>query len=583
MSEISSTFIPVFTPVPGRSERLDDKPTKLDAVNYHKAGQEALGDLMSVQYDAGARTPVEVIGRPQLHPPLARDNGKASQGDLFTLLMAMISELLGEVDVNKLKNRLTMLQSLASARQQGHEKLAAKYTSAVAAMEAAEGAVDLGRQQLEPLHERVQYLQRQLTESETRLAGLAPGSPEQVNEVAVRDRLETELAKATRVFEKTMDAQLKLIETANAAARSLLVVARQVEQAGVIGPSISQADEKALNANALALLNRLKIIELLGDAAQNKEELNQALLLELQARLQEKMKVESEKYLEEVRKAEALQKTMGCVGKIVGALVSIASIVAGVLTVNPVLIAVGVIGAAIMIAEEVVKQATGTSFMGEVMKPLTAVMQEAVKLFTELYTKTLMALGVDEKTAKDIGQIAGMIAGIAATLAAIVLTAMVGIKVIGPMLGAIASKIGAVVAQAAPAAVQATRQLASSLGNTLTQMLSQLRHFVSNGADPVTLARYAARVEIAQAVTEFAGVGAQGALGVQSGAHQAQAARHLADVRVRTAINEQITSYLTQVVEDYGKAMQDRSRQIEQVLADQQRSHAVSLSVARNV
>jgi invasin B len=248
-----------------------------------------------------------------------------------------------------------------------------------------------------------------------------------------------------------------------------------------------------------------------------------------------------------------------------------------------VLIAVGVIGAAVMISDAAIQQATGVSFMAEAMKPLTTVMQEAIKLFTELYTKLLVAFGVDPETAKDIAQIAGMIQGIAATLAAVALVAVVGAQVIGPMVGAIASKLSSMVANAAPAAMQAFKQLGTSVSNTLTQMLTQLRGFITNGADAVSLARYAANLQTAQAVTEFGSVAVQGGLQIQSGAHQARAAEHLADVRVRMAISEEITSYLSRLVEDYGQAMQVRTRQIDQVFADMQRSHSVSLQMARHV
>jgi invasin B len=585
MSEIRSTFNPAYAGRLSRAESFEiyGKAASQAArtVDFQKAGQEALAGLMSVSYDGEHRKPTAAAGRPQLHPPLAPNSGKEMEGDLFTLLMAMISELIGEVDVNKLKNRLAMLQSMAGAKQQGHEKLAAEYAEAVAALEAAEGAVGGSQQNLEKLRERVQQCQGLLDESEARLAKLDPESPEYASELALRNQLKGELANHTQAFEKATDAHLKLIETANAAAKVLAVVTAKVLETGVGGPQVKQSDEKALSSSALALLNRLKIIELLGESAQNKEELSQELFLELQAKLQEKMQLESDKYLEEVRKAEALQKTMGCIGKIVGALVSIATIAAGVLTANPVLVAVGVIGAAVMIADEVVKELTGVSFMAEAMKPLMTVMQEAISFFTDLYTKVLVAVGVDPETAKEIAQIAGMIAGIAATIAAIALAAIVGAQVIGPMLGAVASKLATVVSQAAPAAVQAMKQMASSVGNTLTQMLTQLRGFITNGADPVALARYANIVEIARALTEFGGVAAQGGLGVKSGMHQARAAELLANVKVRMAISEAIAAYLTQVVEDYGKAMQDRTRHIEHVFSDLQRSHSVSLQMAR--
>ncbi|WP_433739480.1 type III secretion system translocon subunit SctE [Pseudomonas putida] len=589
MSEIRSTFNTVIQGALSRTEAFE-KYGKAAAQaarteNFQKAGQEALARLMSVNYQGAHNASATGTGRPVLQapPPGADGNKQETNGDLFTLLMAMISELIGEVDVNKLKNRLAMLQTMAGARQQGHEKLAAEYAAAVEALEAAEGAVGSSQEHLDQLQSRVQHAQGLLDECEARLAGLDPESPEYARELALRDQLKGELAGHTQTLQKATDAHLKLIEIANANAKTLAVVAIKVQETGLGGSSIKESNEKALSSSALALLNRLKIIEMLGEAAQNKEELSQELFQELQARLQEKMQLESDKYLEEVRKAEALQKTMGCIGAIVGAILTVATIAAGVLTANPVLIAVGVIGAAIMISDAVVKEATGTSFMAEAMKPLTTVMQEAIKLFTELYTRLLIAVGVDEQTARDIAQIAGMIQGIASTLAAVALVAVVGAQVIGPMVSAVASKLASVVAQAAPATMQAMRQLASSLGNSLTQMLTQLRGFITHGADPVTLARYAANLEIAQAVTEFGNVAVQGGLQIRSGMHQAQAAVHLADVKVRMAISEEITSYLTRLVEDYGTAMQDRTRQIEQVFADLQRSHSVSLQMVRHV
>jgi invasin B len=112
-------------------------------------------------------------------------------------------------------------------------------------------------------------------------------------------------------------------------------------------------------------------------------------------------------------------------------------------------------------------------------------------------------------------------------------------------------------------------------------MLTQLRGFISS--DAVSLARYAAHLQTAQAVTEFGNVAVQGGLQIRSGVHQAEAAKHLADVRIRMAMSEAIASYLTQMVEDFGQAMQVRTRQIEKLLDDLQRSHSVSLQMARNV
>ncbi|WP_160105136.1 type III secretion system translocon subunit SctE [Pseudomonas izuensis] len=564
MTEITNMPRPIFRGGLDRSEAFEKygkaATQAARTAGFQKAGQEALAGLMSVSYENGEqRKPAAGLGRPQLHPPPADGNKQEVNGDRFTLLMALISEMLGEVDNNKLKNRLAMLQSMASARQQGHEKLAAEYSAAVEALAAAEEAVDGSQERLEKLRERVQHFQGLLKESEARLAGLDPDSPEYASELARRDQLKGELADHTQAFQKATDAHLKLVEVANACAKTLAVVAAKVQEAGLGGSSIKESNEKALSSSALALLNRLKIIELLGDAAQNKEELNQELFLELQAKLQEHMKLESEKYLEEVRKAEALQKTMGCIGKIISAAV----LVFAVVSLNPVLIGVSV---GLMII--------GPDIMAEVMKPLMAVMQEAIKLFSDVFTKLF---------GEDVGQILGMITGVLATVAAVAAVAIVGAQLIGSIISAIATRLTSMLTQIAPQTMQTLNQLATSVGNTLTRALAQVRSFLSNGADPVSLARFTARVETAQTLTEFSGVAVQGGLQIASGTHLAQAAEHLADVRVRMAISEEITSYLTRLVEDYGSAMQNRTRQIEQVMADLQRSHSVSLYMARHV
>jgi invasin B len=49
------------------------------------------------------------------------------------------------------------------------------------------------------------------------------------------------------------------------------------------------------------------------------------------------------------------------------------------------------------------------------------------------------------------------------------------------------------------------------------------------------------------------------------------------------AISEEISNYLTRFVEDYGQAMRDRTRQIEQVFADLQRSHSAHLQMSRHI
>jgi invasin B len=99
----------------------------------------------------------------------------------------------------------------------------------------------------------------------------------------------------------------------------------------------------------------------------------------------------------------------------------------------------------------------------------------------------------------------------------------------------------------------------------------------------VSLARFASNLQIAQAVTEFGGVAAQGGLQLASGVHQSRAAEHLADVRVRMAISEEISTYLSRIVEEYGEKILNLTQQIKQVFTDEQDSHNARLKMSRYI
>jgi invasin B len=586
MRDITSAFNPIQS-LPDRAQAFEKYAEAASQVartrDYQKLGQEALANALSVNYQNPRGARADMPGKPQLQPPPPRADGSRPETgvDMFTLLMAMLNELFGDVDGNKLKSRLSMLQNIAADKQKGLEKTSADYSAAVESLADAEGQVGGSQEELLKLKERVLHFQGLVEASEARLAELDPESPEYAAELVRRDQLKGELASHGQILQKATDAHLKLVEIANTAAKAVAAISVKVIDEGTRSPAVKDAHERALSSSAQALLNRLKLIELLGESAQNKEELNQELFLEIQARLQEHMKLESEKYLEEVRKAQALQETMGCIGKIIGGLVLVASIALAI--VNPAFIAMAVIGVALMGGDAIYEAITGKSLMAEAIKPLMNLMQEAIKWFTEAITNALLFVGVDPEIAKDIAKIAGPIQGIVATIAAVVLVVVVGVNVAGPVISAVSSKLGSLVAQVAPAAVETFKQVASSMGSSLTQLLTQLRTFVTRGADAVSLARFASNLQIAQAVTEFAGVAAQGGMQLASGVHQSKAAEHLADVRVRMAISEEISNYLTRFVEDYGQAMRDRIRQIEQVFADLQRSHSAHLQMSRHI
>lgn len=70
-----------------------------------------------------------------------------------------------------------------------------------------------------------------------------------------------------------------------------------------------------------------------------------------------------------MRKAEAASKAAGCVGKILGAVLTVVSVVGAAFT-GGASLALAAVGVGLMAADMVVKELTGVSFMEKAMKPL---------------------------------------------------------------------------------------------------------------------------------------------------------------------------------------------------------------------
>lgn len=98
-----------------------------------------------------------------------------------------------------------------------------------------------------------------------------------------------------------------------------------------------------------------------------------------------------------MRKAEELNRTMGCIGKILGAVLTVISVVAAAFT-GGASLALAAIGVALMVADEVVKATTGVSFMEEALKPLMdKVLKPLMDLLGKAITKALESMGWTRK------------------------------------------------------------------------------------------------------------------------------------------------------------------------------------------
>ncbi len=134
-------------------------------------------------------------------------------------------------------------------------------------------------------------------------------------------------------------------------------------------------------------------IELVGKNNEESLKNDMALFRTLQESRQEEMLKKSEEYQEETRKAEVLNRTMGCVGKVVGALLTVASVVAAAFTGGA---ALGLAAAslALILTDGIVKAATGTSFIQEALNP---VIQHVLKPLMDIIGKAVAKIRKDSE------------------------------------------------------------------------------------------------------------------------------------------------------------------------------------------
>lgn len=577
--------------VPDASPYADAARKAARTDEFQRLNHELLAGLESVDYESAGSARSDT--RPRLQaPPTRVGEGHLNAEGEFVRLIASLVELLGNTSLETMKNRLSLLRSMAHASQQALQRLSADYTQALAELAAAQGNVDTSQERLEALKARLDQALLELDAAESHLASLSPSSPEYAAALAGRDRARAAVDHLQQRFGQAVEAHLQLLDTTRAAAMRAEGLARQVQSQAVARPTGDDAGQQHLNAAGALVLAMARLIELLGDSADRQLQADQELFLTMQAARQDFMRIKSEEYQEEVRKAEAAQKAMGCIGKILGWLVlAVSAVVAVVSTVATLgaaapaagaLIgaAIGVVGVLASLSDMIVKELTGTSYMEKAMKPVMEVFQKLVQVMADMYTQALMAMGVAEEKAKIAGSIIGAIAAVVTVIAA----AVVGVQAAGPVLGTVMNKVmeklGDVFSKLVPELLKHTL---GAIGKALSRLVEQLRALVASSTDDVTMSQLKNRLELLLATIQTVGTGTQSGLQIQTGIHQKQGAEHLADIRVSMAIVDSMGGYLEEALGTFARLIEHKDEQMKRFMADLQHNHGAALQVARNI
>lgn len=553
-----------------------------DTRAYQRLADTVFTDMQGVNYRSTSDTG-PAPGRPQLVAPrVPVKGGDPEAEDQFTLLMANLIALLGSVEIESLKSRMQMLKMAANAAAAGNLELSEKYLAAAAALEGAQAEVHAAKTNLEGAKAALSSAQAQLQQAEQTLANTPRDSPEYAKALIARDMAQLKVKGAAQGFEKAGKAARAAIDSMTQATKNVEALATQIEeQIDKPNTAVIEGMKQQLNAAAMQVALIMGLAELMGKSAETKLENEVELSRDMLAKRQAYLDKKSEEYQQQVAKAEASSKTMGCIGKILGAVLIVASIVGAAFTGGASLVLAGV-GLALTVGDQIGKAITGVSIMEKAMQPLMdKVLGPMIQAIGKAIGDVLKKMGVDAQTAEMAGNILGAIVGAVAMVAALVVVVAVGkgagarvaSSSLGKMLGKMASKM----------APDMLKQASRSLSKSVTSGLANMRTSIGLKSDANSLAMYGNRLGAGVAAIEAGGVTVESAMGVKSGMHQKKAAEQLADVQVTMAIQETMKAYSEKMVENFGEITKSTDQVLKTALGIQDNTNSTALVMARNI
>ncbi|PTU64802.1 pathogenicity island 1 effector protein SipB [Chromobacterium sp. Panama] len=501
---------------------------------------------MRVSDDAGAAKPRSDLNTPPLTQPTAKAKEELDGAGKLTLLLGQLMSLLGNVSLSQLESRIATWRAMMEAQVAMGQKLSDELQQVIGEAEQATEAYQTALGDLKTAKATLDAAKQKLAQAQAKLDGLTPEDAGYQQALAARDQAANEAQAAKLKADKAEQAATDAHNFAKDKADKADKLLTQAHGLNVKGSGVPQGAEEHLTSVAKLTMLMAMFVEMVGKNSEESLKNDLALFQAMQEGRQKEMDKKSAEYQEEVRKAEELNRIMGCIGKILGAVLTVISVVAAVFT-GGASLALAAVGVALMVADEVVKATTGVSFMEEAFKPLMdTVLKPLMDLIGKAITKALESMGVDKKTAELAGSIIGAVLAAVAMVAVIVVVAVVGKGAASKLGGALSKLMGDAIKKMLP---NVLKELAKNGSKMLTQGFQRLANSLGLRTDAAskqlmtnTLNWVAVGGEVAHAATQAGGNVAQGVF-------MKNASDALADFTLARAAMEQIEQWLKQTVE----------------------------------
>ncbi|MEG2804535.1 type III secretion system translocon subunit SctE [Stenotrophomonas sp.] len=386
------------------------------------------------------------------------------------MFVLLLSVLLTEESSTDAKQRLEVLQSRLALRVAQGERISEAVRVAQANVDAAMGPAHAAAGELSAAVDALNAAKAEVARLEAELAGAPPEEQD-----AIRARLQAAQAGQAGAQARVDSASLAVQHTAAALNTAMLALESVMREADAFDPpGTPPRNPEGVRTNDARLGELLALLqEIIGKANDRKLEAEIKLVVEvLKAREAENVR-RSVEYQEELEKADRAQKKMGCIGKIVGWVLTVVAVVAAPFTGGASMVLAG-IGLALAIGEEL-----GLDIMGKLLDPVMKLIMKAVKAMGDVIGSVLKSLGVSEALVDKMKDALGAIA----VAAIIIATVFVSKKLAGTLAVQAIGK-------------QVMRAVANAVSKALPQMLKSAGHLAKQSVDDVAKAitRTAAKV-----------------------------------------------------------------------------------------
>ncbi|HIE5094889.1 TPA: type III secretion system translocon subunit SctE [Stenotrophomonas maltophilia] len=539
---------------PQQLQAVTEKVLALAADNA-AAQQPASGNGPGVDAPSLRRPALRELQQAARHEGAGRLTPEAALG----YFMSELSALLSTDNLEQLKSRMALVQARLKERAESAQLASDALQNAYAKLEAALANAETAAEELANAQRALQAAKAEVERLQKELANAGPGEQE-----ALRAQL-----KAAQAHLQQVTACVDLAQQAVSAALLQISIAETEVAAAEQGVDEIAAIPLSLPRSERGLTNDARLSELLAVLQEIVGKANDAKLardMELARELLRVREAEnlrrSKEYQEQIEKAERTKKTMGCIGKIVGWVLTVVAVIAAPFSGSASMVLAG-IGLTLAVASEL-----GVKVFDKAIQKIMDLVMKAVKAVGGVIGNALEIMGLSRKIIDKLEMALGAVA-----VAAMIIGALFASKKLAASIASkevvkqVAQRTAEAVSRAASQMVNKalpaiTKNVTASAGKQLAVSSSQAVATTASGALPTIsntatqaaarsemLARRAGQAMMASHVMQFGHQTAQGVANVVIADMQVKAAKVLAELELGMADTKILRDLIQKLLE----------------------------------